>query len=154
MVFKTKSFIVAAVAIVVVAVAAVVILGYRAQPTATSALKSVEIRTVDATKLPERFPTDIPLEAGATTTYNYNAVNANGEYQSSREFISKKSVAQNFSFYQTALKNAGWSITAAVNDTANRQEIIFATKGLNSLNVRIYVKGGQVRVSINNITPQ
>lgn len=120
--------------------------------TPTASHQPVPITAVDPKQLPQKFPADIPLEVGATIIYNYNAVNAQGQFQATREFISKKSADANFTFYQTALKASGWNITAATDDTARNQKIILASKGSNNLNIRIYTDNGQVKVSINNLS--
>ncbi len=117
-----------------------------------SKVHKVTITEVDKTKLPDRFPTGIPLEAGAQIVYNYNAINAKGMFQSSREFISKKTQEINFSLYKDALAKDGWTITQATDDTANQQKIIIATKGGNNLSIRIFTKDNQVHVTINNET--
>lgn len=114
--------------------------------------KKVEVTNVETTKLPDRFPADIPVEQGAIITYNYNAINAAGKFQASREFISKKTMDENFTFYQDTLKKAGWTVSSAIDDTAHTQKIILASKGGNSLNIRIYTDNGKVKVSINNET--
>lgn len=103
---------------------------------------------VDVAKLPERFPSDVPLEAGAEVTSNYTAVNAKGLYQSTREFVSKKTLAENFALYQSALKQAGWTITQSIDDAA--QKVILATKSGSSLTIRIYTVGSDVKVLIAN----
>lgn len=123
-----------------------------ATPASTST--AVKINDVDKSTLPQGFPVDVPLETGAAITYNYDTVNLAGQHQASREFISKKSADDNFTFYQKTLKDNGWVITSAVNDTARNQKIIFATKGSNNLNIRIYTDNGQVKVSLSNISGQ
>lgn len=121
------------------------------QTNVTTAPAPVKLTEVDKTKLPDRFPADVPIEAGATITLNYNAVNAKGLFQASREFVSKKSMADNFTLYQKALTASGWTITSAMDQP--NQKIILATKGANNLNIRIYTDPtGQVKVSINNET--
>jgi len=110
-----------------------------------------QMQAVDKDKLPKDFPADIPIEAGAEITLNFTAINANGETQASREFISKKTVAENYALYQKSLKESGWNITR-VDDKSPVGSLIFATKGNYKLNIRIYTQAGnQVRVSINNI---
>lgn len=111
----------------------------------------VEMQTVAKNELPKDFPADIPLEAGAEIIFNFNATKANGEFQASREFISKKTVAENYAFYQNALKENGWDITNT-EENASAGSLIFAEKINNKLNIRIYIDADKkVRVSINNI---
>ena len=118
----------------------------------TSTSTPVVQHNVDTAQLPEQFPSDIPLEQGAKITLNYNAVNAKGMYQASREFISAKSLDQNFEFYQRVLKQNGWMITQTLDDPTRHQKIILATKGANNLNIRVYLDSGVTKVSINNET--
>ncbi len=83
-------------------------------------------------------------------TLNYNATNTAGNFQASREFISKKTAAENYAFYQKALKDNGWTITST-QENVSAGDLIFATKGANTLNIRIYSDADKkVRVSINN----
>lgn len=112
--------------------------------------QAAPMTAVDESKLPERFPAEIPLEKGAKVTLNYNAVNLADQFQSSREFISKYSEEENFKFYKTELKKLGWEIT--LESIEPQQQILMAKKGENELNIRIYSSAGEVRVSINNIT--
>jgi hypothetical protein len=110
------------------------------------------INYIDESQLPERFPSDIPIEAGAETTLNYNTINSAGQFQASREFISKLSAEQNFNFYQQSLINTGWHLKQTLDDIAHGQKLIFAEKDGNELNIRIYSDADKVKVSINNIT--
>ena len=123
-------------------------------PTAgnSAPVAKVEITQVPTATLPTGFPSDVPIEAGATITLNFQGTNAAGEYQASREFISAKTADANFKYYQEVLKSGGWTVTNAIDDTARSQKIILATKGASSLNIRIYPSQGKVHVSINNIT--
>jgi hypothetical protein len=118
--------------------------------TTVEAPKGVSQTDVDPSKLPDRFPADVPLEAGAQVTANYTAVNAAGMFQSTREFISKKSILDNYELYQAALEKAGWKITSVTGDAGQR--IILAAKGENKLTVRIYASGADVKVLIANQT--
>jgi hypothetical protein len=124
-----------------------------ATPTESQKPQPVPQTTINNSQLPPGFPSDIPLEAGATITQNYTATNFSGMFQSSRDFISAKSMAENFALYQAALKKSGWTITSATNDTGSNRYIIFATKTSNFLNILISTNSsGQVIVSINNET--
>ena len=121
-----------------------------AAPAAAPVVVPVVTTPVPQGALPQQFPSDIPLEAGAQITLNYNAINAAGNFQASREFISKKTVAENYALYQTVLKDNGWNITGT-QAGVSAGDLIFATKGSNNLNIRIYTdQSKQVRVSINN----
>jgi len=118
----------------------------------TSKQKTVDITNVDKNKLPERFPQDIPIEANAEITLNYNAINLNNKFQSTREFISAKTQEENFQFYQKVLKEKGWNITQTIEDPVLNHKIILATKDGNELNIRIYSDNNKVKVAISNET--
>ncbi len=149
-------------AVIFMAVAAVLIwkFGWGKKPTIpyepekskqeNSSQQIAPMTAVDESKLPDRFPAEIPLEKGAKVTLNYNAVNLADQFQSSREFISKYGEEKNFEFYKSELKKLGWEITQETNES--QQKILMAKKGENELNIRIYSQGDEVRVSINNIT--
>ena len=151
----TKKFIITIVVVLLVGLAAGLIIKKYSQPAVKVASNAanpgpVSITNVPNTILPDRFPTDVPVEAGADIVYNYNAINAAGHFQSSREFISKKTEDQNYVYYQQTLAAAGWTITQAINDGVKNQRIILANKGANSLNIIINTQDGQVHVSVNN----
>jgi hypothetical protein len=118
----------------------------------TSKQKTVDITNVDKNKLPERFPQDIPIEANAEITLNYNVINLNHKFQSTREFISTKTQEENFQFYQKVLKEKGWNITQTIEDPVLNHKIILATKDGNELNIRIYSDSNKVKVAISNET--
>ena len=111
----------------------------------------VKVIEVDHAQLPENFPADVPTEKGAVIVYNFNAINAQGQDQSSREFISKETLKKNFDLYTKVLKDGGWTITGSTD--GETQKIILATKGDNSLTIRIYTDSvtKKNRESMNNI---
>lgn len=114
----------------------------------------VDVPTVEMVaknELPKGFPGDIPLEAGAEITLNLNTINPIGGSLAVREFISAKTVAENYALYQKALKENGWKITSAQENTP-LGNLIDAEKDKNKLNIRIYVDAvKKVIVSISNM---
>ena len=100
--------------------------------------------------LPSGFPSDIPIEVGATITQNYSTTNPLGQPIAVREFVSKSSMAANLTLYKTSLAASGWTITNTVD--ASDQKIIDATKGNNNVRVRIYTNAGKVTVTIQVTT--
>ncbi len=97
----------------------------------------VEKREIDATKLPESFPKDIPIEQGATVTQNYNAISAGGRFQATRVFETTKSLDANIKIYQDYFKANKWTINAFVDQ--ENYKMILATKD-----------NFQIQVSINH----
>lgn len=92
----------------------------------------VTISPVEAQNLPEKFPANFPLEKDVPINANYNA-EASGSFQSTRQFISKKTLAENYKLYTDYLKKDGWTITATL-DTEDVKSI-FAQKGRVSITI-------------------
>ncbi len=80
-----------------------------AAPT-TEAPKTAEIKQVAENVLPDKFPADLPSEAGAKITQNFNATEADGRFNATRQFQSKNSLADNLKIYTNYLKSNGWEI--------------------------------------------
>ncbi|MBL8030206.1 MAG: hypothetical protein JNN11_03085 [Candidatus Doudnabacteria bacterium] len=72
---------------------------------------------VPAQTLPEGFVVGFPLEANAVVLNNTSANTAVG-LQSSRMFVSKKSVEENYKIYSDYLTKNKWKVLASVNDTS------------------------------------
>lgn len=82
---------------------------------------------VESTKLPEKFPTDLPLETGAKVTQNYTATTVSGVMQSTRVYETKKTLDENYKIYKDYLKKASWSIENDINEATRK--ILVASKG-------------------------
>lgn len=82
--------------------------------------------------LPDKFPANFPLEKNVPVNTNYNA-QTDGAFQSTRQFVSKKTLAQNYSLYTDYLKNNGWTIETTLDQEAVKS--IFASKGGTSVTV-------------------
>ncbi len=93
----------------------------------------VDKQEVDAAKLPDRFPSSLPLEPGAMIIQNYNATAANGMYQATRAFVTSKTLAENFRVYGDYLKKDGWTMVNTVNQ--ENFKVLSAAKGKESLQV-------------------
>lgn len=78
---------------------------------------SVNKVNVDFSKDPENFPSSIPIEAGAQVTQNYNAAAPSGQYQATKTFVTKASLAENLSLYTNYLKSNGWTVEGTVDES-------------------------------------
>lgn len=85
-------------------------------------------------QLPERFPADFPIESGAGILTNYNYENAES-IQATRKFISAKTLAANYTFYQKYLKDNGW--TVSVSSNSPEVKYLSATKNGATLAIQI-----------------
>lgn len=98
---------------------------------------------------PEGFPSAVPIEKNAKITDNFSAVTPEGKKIAVREFVSKKTVAQNYELYKKFLKDNGY---VQENDLIEQsQSIISGIKDSYRLRVRIYEAVQEVRVTLNYV---
>ena len=95
----------------------------------------VEKTNVDFSKVPEKFPTNIPIEPGAKLTQNYNATTPDGQFQATRTFETQEALATNLKLYTEFLTDDGWEIKATTDDPTFK--MVLGTKGKQSLQVSI-----------------
>ncbi len=83
------------------------------QPVAQEVKSPIKQKTeVPTDKLPDKFPPTLPVEQGAVISQNYNATANNGQYQATRAFETKQTLAANYTLYTNWLKNNGWKINS------------------------------------------
>lgn len=70
---------------------------------------------VPQNKLPDKFPVNVPEEEGAEISQNYNASAVDGSFQATREFVTKKSLAENLTIYTEYLKRDGWIVKSTID---------------------------------------
>lgn len=80
-------------------------------------IKPVQITQVDKGILPDKFPANLPTEASAVVTNNFNALEGDGRFNATREFESKKTLAQNITIYTKYLKDNGWTISNSLDQS-------------------------------------
>ena len=95
----------------------------------------VKTTEVNNDKLPDKFPSDIPIESGATITQNYNATTTDGRYQATRAFETKKSLAENLALYTQYLQTNGWTIKATIDQPTYK--MVTASKDKQQLQISI-----------------
>jgi len=125
----------AVIGIIIVALAIVMVIINRqmAKPTTTktntktAAELKVDRQEVPPATLPENFPTDIPLEKDAKVIQNYTATTNNGGFQSTREFETKKTLAESYRIYKAYFQQNGWQLSGGVDDTYVK--VVSANKG-------------------------
>ena len=102
-------------------------------------------------ELPKGLPSSLPLEQGATVLQNFDLKDpATGKTQSTRIYVSKKTVDENWAVYQKYAADNGFAITSMVDQPAIKS--FDAEKSGARLNVIIAKDSkGQVTVSVNYI---
>lgn len=89
--------------------------GQNSPPPALPPKVSVSQNSVDVSKLPEGFPSDLPLEKGSATLGNYTGSGEDGRVQGTRKFESKRSLAENEKIYREYFTSAGWEVKLTLN---------------------------------------
>ena len=79
-------------------------------------LPQIKKTEVPTNKLPDGFPADIPLEAGASITQNYNA-EGTGLVQATRVWTTQQTLDASFLVYTKFFNNAknGWKVLTTLN---------------------------------------
>ncbi|HEX3099864.1 MAG TPA: hypothetical protein VHQ41_02735 [Patescibacteria group bacterium] len=110
----------------VVAVGTVIYKKYVA-PTPVAIKLPVQQKDLPVNQVPEKFPTDVPIETGATITQNYNATADDGRFQATRAFETNKSLAENLTLYTNYLKAGGWTLNPVIDQ--DMFKLISGSKG-------------------------
>lgn len=80
---------------------------------------SVAVSPVPSAEVPQGLPDSIPWESGATILQNFTTKDsATGKTQSTRVYVSSKTLDANFTIYQKYLQDNGWTINTSVNQPA------------------------------------
>lgn len=96
------------------------------------------------------FPADFPVEAGAETTTGYKYVPANSlQQQSTLEYVSKKSLAENGKIFTSYFRKAAFKISNKVEQPSLL--IYYGTKDQSVLTVKIQGLSGKVMVSASYV---
>jgi len=123
------------------------------EPAIQSTSPPESIKQIPPEKLPSFFPAKIPLEKNAQVLQNYSQIIGNKE-QSTRQFISQKSLEENFKLYKKYLIDDKWEI---INVTEGAEiNSLSAKKAPNNLNITISQnkQTNQVIVDITLVGPK
>ena len=99
-------------------------------------------------KLPERFPSDFPVEAGAKILSNYN-YEKDGVFQSTRQFESQKTLAENYEIYKEYLGSNGWTVNSNMNLATSKFLLAIKDGSTVSINISANSFTGQNVVDIS-----
>lgn len=111
---------------------------------------SVQKTNVDFSKLPEKFPSDIPIEKDAKITQNYNSTTPEGHFQATRTFVTQLSLAENFATYEKFFNDNGWTIIATTNDPTYK--MIAGSKDKQNIQVTIDENKGENKIKTVSIS--
>ena len=105
-------------------------------------------KTDFGTKVPEDFPTDIPLEEGAGINQSYG-LDYTGQKQLTMVFASKKTMKNNYALYADFLKKQQWTVSNQYE--SETLSALYGTKEGLAMNVTISVStptSSQVSISV------
>lgn len=152
-----KSLVYVIISLVLILVALVMISKTRKAPispknesgSATSSPFTPSITIVPTSTVPSALPANLPLEAGAKVLQNFEgSVKDSNQTQSTRVYVSSKTVDQNFTIYKKYLQDNNWMITSTV-DQPNVKNFD-ASKGTSRMTVTIAKdSAGQVTVNVS-----
>lgn len=91
---------------------------------------------VDPASLPAGMPKDLPQETGSEILSNNFIEQQDGKLLANRQFVSQKSVAENYVLYKDYLASNGWALLLE-NDTAANAKSLFAEKNSQQINIVI-----------------
>ena len=108
---------------------------------------SVAVNPVPSAEVPQGLPDNIPWESDAAVLQNFTAKDsATGKTQSTRVYVSSKTLDANFVIYQKYLQDNGWTVNSTVNQAAVKN--LSATKSGARLDITL-AKGSDGKITVN-----
>ena len=104
-----------------------------ANPQDNASQSKVRKADISQDRLPNKFPADMPIEAGAVITQNFNAFAEDGSYQATRAFETSKSLAENMTVFRQYMTKNGWEIKSSVDNPTLKS--VVGAKGSQRLSV-------------------
>lgn len=126
-----------------------------APPLTTQTPEKTEVtkKEVPVTEYPEGFPINLPIEPDAQITQNFNVTTPDGRTQSTRGYVSAKSLADSYKIFSEYFKKEGWIITAEVDQP--KLKVLSATAGGQNIKIDMTESvDGQKSISISLISPK
>jgi len=107
-----------------------------AQTVQTAVPAFVSVATIPDAQVPKGFPSDFPFENGVKVLQNSEIKDpVTRKTQSTRAFVSQKTVGDNWSLYRGYIKSNGWSVISSTDQPAIKN--FHATKGGAVLDVTV-----------------
>jgi hypothetical protein len=111
-----------------------------------------QIKPVDNSKLPSQLPGNVPWEQGAAIRQNFEATNpSTGQFQATREYVSKKSLADNATIYKKYLEANSWEIKGTVDQPAVKN--FYAVKENSRFDITISQTADGIIVNVSFLNP-
>ncbi len=120
---KIKSLIIVGLVIILVVIVVVKFWPQKFGPPIKNKNEKITRTQVADSNLPDKYPTNFPVEEKAQVVQNENVkIDNAGEQilQGRRQFISEKSLAENLGLYQQYLKDNQWGIISVVDEPESK----------------------------------
>lgn len=111
----------------------------------------VPVTTVAPTQVPKAMPANLPFETGVQILQNFEITDpATGKTQSTRVYVSKKTIEADYASYQKYLKDNSWTITSGIDQPTIKN--LSATKDAARLDITFAKDpNGQVTVNVSYV---
>lgn len=118
-------------------------LGINVNPKPTPAFTKTDL---PENSLPDDMPRNLPFEEGAVVLQNYSVTTTDSRKQSTRSYLSKKSLAQNYKIYSDYLKANQWKVVASLDQP--KLKILSATQAGIDLKIDITEDSETAKVQV------
>jgi hypothetical protein len=145
---SSRSLVILAISLVVLAV-----IGYLAYQRITRdraaqpPVSQYEVTQIDKSKLPDRFPGDLPLPEDAVITQNESMIAPDGRFQETRAYTVSLPLSEERQRFATYFQEQGWT----VDDTKDLGTFaaFLAQRDGTSMQVSLVARGSSTAVTIN-----
>jgi hypothetical protein len=136
---KNRSQVITAALILLLVAAGVVFYFYSSRRAPAPGVKSKDggIVNVDPSQVPTGFARGIPFFYQTEILRNYYVVDANGQFQATRSFVSSSSAPVVYKMYQDFFLKAGWNVSPDYHPKITSQQIFNADKAGNRATVAV-----------------
>lgn len=109
-----------------------------------------DVKAVAPDSVPSQLPANIPWEPGAQILQNFEAKDpATGKTQSTRVYVSAKTLDANFTIYQKFFSDNGWTVSSTIDQPTIKN--FSATKNGSSMSVTIASSNGKNTVNVSMV---
>ncbi len=145
---SSRSLVILAISLVVLA-----LLGYLAYQRITRdradqpPVSQYEVMQIDKSKLPDRFPGDLPLPKDAVITQNESMIAPDGRFQETRAYTVTRPLSEEQQRFAAYFKEQGWTI----DDTKDLGTFaaFLAQRDGTSMQVSLVARGSSTAVTVN-----
>jgi uncharacterized iron-regulated membrane protein len=111
----------------------------------------VGVSTVPSAQIPPSMPANLPFETNAKILNNFTVKDpTTGKTQSTRTYVSQKTIDENFAIYQKYLQDNGWTVTSSLDKSTVKN--LNATKASANLSIVLGQDSkGQVSVMVSYV---